>query len=173
MKRKATEKRVLGREDPAEIVIKRAEGSFVYNHRGRKHVDFVMGWCVGNLGWNNRELAQRMRTFRGPDYVFPEHGYAPRAALAELLVSIAPGKLAKCFRATGGSEAVELALQAAMIHTGRRKFLSLEGSYHGNTLGALSIGSSEERETIPNLLAGCHPIEPPLDAKALAKSKRS
>jgi 4-aminobutyrate aminotransferase-like enzyme len=42
--------------------------------------------------------------------------------------------LTTCFRATGGSEAVDLALQAAMIHTGRRAFLSLEGSYHGNSL---------------------------------------
>ena len=169
MKRKATEERVLGRDDPAELRIRRAEGSFLYDDHGRKLVDFVMGWCVGNLGWNHPELARRMRTFRGPDYVFPEHGYSPRAELAELLVSMAPGKPAKCFRATGGSEAVELALQAAMIHTGRRKFLSMEGSYHGNTLGALSIGSSEEREKIPNLLVGCHTIAPPLDANALAK----
>ena len=169
MKRKAIEKRVVGGEGPAELVITRAEGSFVHDDRGRKYIDFVMGWCVGNLGWNHRELAQRMRTFGGPDYVFPEHGYAPRAELAQLLVSIAPCKPAKCFRATGGSEAVDLALQAAMIHTGRRKFLTLEGSYHGNTLGALSIGSSEERETVPNLLAGCHTIEPPLDARALGK----
>jgi 4-aminobutyrate aminotransferase-like enzyme len=38
-------------------------------------------------------------------------------------------------RHTGGSEAVDLALQAAMVHTGRRKFVSIEDSYHGNTIG--------------------------------------
>jgi 4-aminobutyrate aminotransferase-like enzyme len=50
----------------------------------------------------------------------------------------------KSFRATGGSEAVDIALQAAMVHTGRQKFLSLEGSYHGNAIGGLSVADSEE-----------------------------
>jgi acetylornithine/succinyldiaminopimelate/putrescine aminotransferase len=86
-----------------------------------------------------------------------------------MLAALAPGKLAKCFRATGGSEAVELALQAALLHTGRRKFLSVEGSYHGNTLGALSIADSENRQKYPNLLPNCHKIDTPLDAKALRK----
>src|SRR6185503_11337898 len=52
---------------------------------------------------------------------------------------LAPGPLTTCFRATGGFEAVDLALQAAMIHTGRRALPSLEGSYHGNSLAVLSI----------------------------------
>ena len=77
--------------------------------------------------------------------------------------------LTTCFRATGGSEAVDLALQAAMIHTGRRGFLSLEGSYHGNSLAGLSIGASDNREHIKNLLPHCGKIAPPLDAKALRR----
>src|SRR4030095_13577351 len=77
--------------------------------------------------------------------------------------------LTTCFRATGGSEAVDLALQAAMIHTGRRAFLSLEGSYHGNTLGGLSIGATDNRKQIKNLLPHCGRVAPPLDAKALAR----
>ncbi len=72
-----------------------------------------------------------------------------------MLVSLAPAPLTTCFRATGGSEAVDLALQAAMIHTGRRGFLSLEGSFHGNTLAGLSIGASDNRERIRNLLPRC------------------
>lgn len=72
-----------------------------------------------------------------------------------------PGDLTHCFRATGGSEAVDLALQAAMVHTGRRKFISIEGSYHGNTIGALSVGSGD-RNIVPNLLSSCHRIKPPL-----------
>lgn len=56
--------------------------------------------------------------------------------------------------------AVEIALQAAMLHTQRSKFLSLEGSYHGNSIGTLSIGSSDNRKQLPNLLSSCHKIEP-------------
>src|SRR6185312_1885029 len=80
-----------------------------------------------------------------------------------------PLPLTTCFRATGGSEAVDLALQAAMIHTGRRAFLSLEGSDHGNTLGGLSIGATDNREQIKNLLPHCGKVAPPLDAKALRR----
>ena len=54
-----------------------------------------------------------------------------------------------------------------MIHTGRGGFLSLEGSYHGNSLAGLSIGASDNREQLKNLLPHCGKIAPPLDAKAL------
>jgi 4-aminobutyrate aminotransferase-like enzyme len=56
-----------------------------------------------------------------------------------------------------------------MIHTGRRAFLSLEGSYHGNSLAGLSIGASDSRERLKNLLPYCGKIAPPLDAKALRR----
>jgi acetylornithine/succinyldiaminopimelate/putrescine aminotransferase len=135
-------------------------------------VDFVMGWCVGNFGWGNAALVRRADRYRGPDYVYPGYSYAAWGELAKLLVSIAPGRLAKCFRATGGSEAVDLALQAAMVHTGRRAFVSLEDSYHGNTLAAMSVGATEYREKAKNLLAHCHKVKPPLDARALERIER-
>jgi acetylornithine/succinyldiaminopimelate/putrescine aminotransferase len=59
-----------------------------------------------------------------------------------------------------------------MIHTRRGKFLSLEDSYHGNTLGALSVGASDYRKKRPNLLRGCRKIEPPLDERALSRIEK-
>jgi acetylornithine/succinyldiaminopimelate/putrescine aminotransferase len=129
----------------------------------------MMGWCVGNFGWGNAVLVKEAKTFRGPDYIYPGYSYAPWEELAQLLVSIAPSGLTKGFRATGGSEALDLALQAAMIHTGRRGFISLEESYHGNSIGGLSVGDSGKREQIRNLLPHCHKIKPPLNEQALAK----
>jgi 4-aminobutyrate aminotransferase-like enzyme len=154
---------------PAELEIASANGSIVTDSRGRKYVDFVMGWCVGNFGWRPATIAKAIERFKGPDYVYPGYSYAPWMELARLLASLAPRPLTTCFRATGGSEAVDLALQAAMVHTGRRALLSLEGSYHGNSLGGLSIGASENRESIKNLLPHCGKIAPPLDAKALRR----
>ena len=130
----------LARDLPAELQVAATKGSIVTDSRGRKYIDFVMGWCVGNFGWRPAVIAKAIERFKGPDYVYPGYAYAPWTELARLLASLAPRPLTTCFRATGGSEAVDLALQAAMIHTGRRAFLSLEGSYHGNTLGGLSIG---------------------------------
>jgi acetylornithine/succinyldiaminopimelate/putrescine aminotransferase len=159
----------LARDLPAELQVAATHGSTLTDSRGRKYVDFVMGWCVGNFGWRPAAIAKAIERFRGPDYVYPGYSYAPWTELARLLVSLAPRPLTTCFRATGGSEAVDLALQAAMIHTGRRAFLSLEGSYHGNSLAGLSIGASDSRERIKNLLPHCGKIAPPLDTKALRR----
>ena len=163
------ESRALAREWPAELQIAASNGSVVTDTRGRKYIDFVMGWCVGNFGWRHAAIAKALDRFKGPDYVYPGYAYAPWTELARLLVSLAPKPLTRCFRATGGSEAVDLALQAALVHTGRRAFLSLEDSYHGNSLAGLSVGASENRERIKNLLPHCTKIATPLDAKALRR----
>ena len=157
----------LARDLPAELQVASTNGSTLTDSRGRKYIDFVMGWCVGNFGWRPVAIAKAIERFKGPDYVYPGYAYAPWTELARLLASLAPRPLTTCFRATGGSEAVDLALQAAMIHSGRRAFLSLEGSYHGNSLAGLSVGASDNREHIKNLLPHCGKIAPPLDAKAL------
>src|SRR3954470_15474413 len=71
------------------------------------------------FGLGNDEVRTAIRAFDGPTYVHPDHLYRPWAELAEALAGIVPVKRAKCYRATGGSEAVEIALQVAMAATGR------------------------------------------------------
>ncbi len=158
-----------GGDRPKEIVISRTEGSHVYDDHGKKYIDFMVGWCVGNIGWGQTEVRRAIRQFRGPDYVTPSYMYKPWTELAELLAQITPGRLQKTFFATGGTEAVETALQAAMSYTGRHHFISIEGSYHGHSIGAMSVGDSAFRKQYHNLLFHCNKINPPLDAKAAAK----
>lgn len=163
------DRQFVAREEPAEPVqVARSEGSFVFDHHGKRYIDFVMGWCVGNLGWGNEEILAAIRTFDGPAYVHPNYLCRPWSELAEMLAGVVPLKRAKCYRATGGSEAVEIALQVAMAATGRAGFVSLADAYHGNTLGARSVGEGD-RETYPNLLAHCHRVDPPLDDRAAEK----
>jgi acetylornithine/succinyldiaminopimelate/putrescine aminotransferase len=172
MKRNQTRRKLLGLEaDAGTLEIVSAHGSFVRDSKQRQLIDFSSGWNVGNFGWGASEMARALKNFKGPTYVSPSNLYRAWLELAEILASIAPGKLTKCFRATGGTEAVDLALQAAMLHTRRGKFISLEGSYHGNSLAALSIGDSEQRKKLPNLLHHCAKLRPPLDEKALQRVK--
>lgn len=163
----ARRRKPLARDLPAELQVAATNGSILTDSRGRKYIDFLMGWCVANFGGRPEPIMKAIESFKGADYVYPGYSYAPWTELARLLASLAPRPLTTCFRATGGSEAVDLALQAAMIHTGRRAFLSLEDSYHGNSLAALSIGAPDSRERIKNLLPHCGKIAPALDAKAL------
>jgi acetylornithine/succinyldiaminopimelate/putrescine aminotransferase len=170
MSTKTSNSNYFGRDHaPLNLEVVRAEGSFLYDANGKEYIDFLAGWCVGNLGWRNEAIEKAIKNSDSPTYIYPSLLYKPWAELAELLAKITPGKLKKSFRTTGGSESIEAAMQIAMISTGRHKFLSIEGSYHGNTFGALSIGDSENRKTYPNLLPGCYKIDPPLDRKAAAK----
>jgi 4-aminobutyrate aminotransferase-like enzyme len=158
----------LGYRYAPELQIVSADGARLTDAEGNEHIDFLAGWCVANLGWSNPEVLAAIRHFQGPPYVYPHHLYAPWTQLAEQLSELAPGDLSTCWRATGGSEAIEIAMQAAMLATGRGKFVSVEGAYHGDTLGARSIGD-ERREKFPNRLSGCETLAPPLDAGAVGR----
>jgi acetylornithine/succinyldiaminopimelate/putrescine aminotransferase len=151
--------------DAKGIAIVGSKDGYLIGRRGRRFIDFTSGWCVGNFGWNDPGIRAPLRNFKGPTYVYPGYRYEAWDELAALLGDLVPRNLTRCFRATGGSEAVDLALQAAMVHTGRRKFVSLEDSYHGNTIGALSVGSGD-RDALPNLLDNCHRIKPPLTQRS-------
>jgi len=163
------EKFFMSTEEPENIQVARTTDEFVYDHLGKRYIDFNAGWCVGNLGWGRKEIRSKLSPSRIPDYIAPGYHYQGWVDLAELLATIVPGDLQKSVRATGGTEAVEAAMQMAMLYTGRTKFLSVEGSYHGNSLGTLSIGSSENKDQFGNLLPKCLKIRPPLDANAADK----
>jgi adenosylmethionine-8-amino-7-oxononanoate aminotransferase len=166
MKLRQLDRRFLGREsEPEAIDVVRTEGCYVYDERGKRYIDFLSGWCVGNFGWGNSEITKRPLR-RRPDYVNPEYLYRPWVELARLLADITPGRLEKSYRATGGSEAVDIALQIAMVSTGRRKFVSVEGSYHGNTIGTISVAASDRRKPYPNRLSNGLTIATPLGRRA-------
>ncbi|MDD2646952.1 MAG: aspartate aminotransferase family protein [Patescibacteria group bacterium] len=157
----------LGRVSPLNpLEIIKSEDSFLYDKNHKKYIDFLMGWCVGNIGWNKKEILKAVKKFKEPFYVNPYYLYKPWIELAEILAKITPGKLVKTFRCTGGTEAVEIAIQAAMTYTKRKKFISIEGAYHGHSIGAMSVGSSKFRKYYKNLMPQCYKISPPLNAKA-------
>jgi 4-aminobutyrate aminotransferase-like enzyme len=164
------DRKYFGRHgEPKDVVVGNSADSHLIDTRGRKYIDFMMGWCVGNLGWGNTEILAATRKFDGTDYVHPDYLYRPWVLLAGLIARMAPGKLAVSYRTTGGTESVEGALQIAMAYTGRGKFVSIEDAYHGNSIAAMSIGPAQHRKTFKNLLPNCHRIAPPLDRKALGK----
>lgn len=166
MKTIETDQKYIGRDTaPDEIEVAKQKGSYVYTTRGKKYIDFVMGWCVGNFGWDNEDIKKKIQNFKGPDYVTPHQLYKSWIDCARELESLAPRKLKKSFRSTGGTESVEIALQAAMSFTERQKFMSLEDAYHGDSIAARSIGSPEYGDWYKNSFSG-YRIKPPLDEKS-------
>ncbi len=119
---------------PIPIAVARTKGSYLYDANRGRYIDFFMGWCVGNIGWGDAAVKEAIRTYNGPDYFSPTYLNTRWIELAELLVRITPPGLQKVYFTTGGTEAIEYALQAAMSATKRHKFISIEGSYHGHSL---------------------------------------
>jgi adenosylmethionine-8-amino-7-oxononanoate aminotransferase len=153
------DRKFIGRDAPPhDLQIVGADGSLLRDVRGRTIIDFLTGWCVGNLGWNRPEIRARLHRFSGPDYVDPGALYAPWVELARRLAEYTPGHLERCYRAVGGTEAVEIALQIARAFTGRDKVISIADDYHGNSIAVKGID---------------HRIKPPLDEAALPRLERA
>jgi 4-aminobutyrate aminotransferase-like enzyme len=165
------DRRVLVREEIEDVEIVRARGSLLFDEKGRRYIDFLSGGGVGNVGWTHDRVHARMQRFTGPPYVRSSFLYRPWVELAEELAALSPGKLKKTLRAATGTEAIEIALQASMVATGRHKFLSIEGAYHGNSIATVSLGSSERRAPYGSLLPHCYKIEAPLGDRAARRAE--
>jgi adenosylmethionine-8-amino-7-oxononanoate aminotransferase len=128
-------------------VIVRGEGAYVWDQSGKCYLDGLSGLFTTQIGHGRRELAEAASKQASELAYFPLWTYAhPRAIeLAERLSALAPGDLNRVFFTTGGSEAVESSWKLARQYfrlTGeatRTKVISRDISYHGTTMGALSI----------------------------------
>lgn len=145
--------RDLGAEYP---LIDRGEGSYLIAEDGRRFLDASSGAVAANLGHGVAEIAEAMAEQARRVGFAHTLRFETRAAreAAELIRELAPAELTRVFLATGGSEANESALKLARqfhVATGNPgKYLAIGrwDSYHGNTLGALSVGGDVARRTL-------------------------
>lgn len=124
-----------------EIVIGRRAGYRMWDLDGRELLDFHLNGGVFNLGHRNPEivtaLTEALETLDIGNHHFPS---VERAALAEELARLTPGDLTYSVFASGGGEAIDVALKTARHATGRRRIVSLRAGYHGHTGLALAAG---------------------------------
>jgi acetylornithine/N-succinyldiaminopimelate aminotransferase len=136
------------------VALVSGRGSRVTDTAGREYVDLTSGWGVCAIGHCHptlvaaiSEQAARLMQTTNVFYTLPQ------LDLAEALAQLAPGALTRSFFVNSGTEAVEGALKLAHRATGRRKFVSVLNSFHGRTLGALSvIGQAKHRDPYRALL---------------------
>jgi 4-aminobutyrate aminotransferase len=140
-------------------VIEKGEGSWVWDVDGNKFLDFNAGIAVCATGHCHPEVVKAIKTqadsllhISGTDY------YQPRQVeLAEKLAEIVPGpKNKRSFFSNSGAEAIEAAMKLSRYHTQRKYFISFFDSFHGRTLGALSLTGSKQvqRRRFGPLLSG-------------------
>lgn len=121
--------------------ISRAEGSFIWDHKGKKLIDFTSGWNVANLGWNNPELSKALIAQSKKNAYAPMWTADPiQNEYAAAFTKALPKELSVIARATGGTEANEEAIKTARAFTGRKKILGFKNTYHGQSFGTMAIG---------------------------------
>ena len=138
-------------EELLPMVIDRAKGVWLYDVHGKAYLDIVSSWWANLLGHANEKINERIKAQldRLEHVIFANFSHRPAIELAERLALLVPDGLTKFHFNDNGSSAVEAALKMAFQYcqqTGRTKktrFMCLSEGYHGETIGALSVGSMD------------------------------
>lgn len=131
------------------IPIRKGRGVWLEDFEGNRYIDAVSSWWVNLFGHANPRInaaiAEQMEMLE--HVILAGFSHEPVVELSERLVALTPEKLCRCFFADSGSSAVEVALKMSFHYwrnrgrTEKQKFITLENSYHGETLGALAVGN--------------------------------
>lgn len=132
--------------EPIEVV--QAHGTTITGSDGKTYLDCFSGISVVNAGHGHPKViaaakAQMDKLVHCSTYIY----YSPTAGLlAKRLAEITPGKLQKTFFANSGAEAVEGAMRLAKQFTGKKELIALTQSFHGRTVGTLSVTGNYGRK---------------------------
>lgn len=141
----------------------RAEGPYLWDTDGQRYLDFLAGGGVYFLGRNHPTIQQSLidvLSMNVPNLTVV-NASALGGLVAERLINLAGGHFGKVVFANSGSEASEVALRFARQVTKRRRYLYLEGAFHGRSYGAVSVcGFPQMRENMEPAMPICTPVRP-------------
>jgi len=152
------------------IPIRSGSGVWLEDFDGNRYLDAISSWWVNLFGHANprinKAIANQLELLE--HVLLAGFSHEPVVRLAEKLVDITPAGLTRCFFADNGSSAVEISLKMSFHYwrnlgrSGKTKFITLSNSYHGETLGALSVGNVElYKKTYEPLLLETLTVESP------------
>lgn len=143
-----TQMKSLEKDENKPIIIKKGKGIYLEDIDGKKYIDAVSSWWVNTLGHSNKRINKTInKQLKKIEHViFGGFSHEPVIEFSKKLVSLMNNKLTKVFFSDNGSTAVEVALKMAYQYhvlkgnPQKTKFVALKNSYHGDTLGAVSVG---------------------------------
>ncbi len=131
------------------IPIKKGKGSYIEDFEENKYLDCISSWWVNIFGHSNDYINEKINEqLQDLEHViFAGFTHKPAINLAKRLVALTPEPLQKIFFADNGSSAIEIALKMAFQYfknkgESRPLFVSLQNSYHGETMGALAVSDT-------------------------------
>ncbi len=143
------------------IPVRRGDGVWLEDFEGRRYLDAISSWWVNLFGHANPRInnAVKAQLDELEHVILAGFTHEPVVRLSERLIGLTPPGLNHCFYADNGSAAIEVALKMSFHYwqnvgqKSKTRFINLAGSYHGETLGALSVGDvSLFKETYHPLL---------------------
>ncbi|HFS85016.1 MAG TPA: adenosylmethionine--8-amino-7-oxononanoate transaminase [Epsilonproteobacteria bacterium] len=161
------------------IPIRSGKGVYLYDFEGNKYIDAISSWWVNLFGHANETINSRVKQQLDTleHVLLAGFTHEPAIELAHKLAALSPESLSKVFYVDNGSSAVEAALKMSYhyhLNRGKKKslFLSLSNSYHGETIGALSVGDvALYKETYQPLLIANEQVPVPVDQTIEAAQK--
>ena len=148
---------------PLAIEISHAKGSYIYDTDGKAHLDFVAGVSANSLGHNNSKVTTAIKNqldAYAHVMVYGEFIQKPQVALCKILAENSPENLNSVYITNSGTEATEGALKLAKRITSRSEIIAAKNSYHGNTMGAMSVsGVERQNQAFRPLVPGTKFIE--------------
>lgn len=129
------------------IPIESGEGIWLYDFNGKRYLDAVSSWWVNLFGHKNPKINQAIQDQLNKleHVMLAGFTHEPVVKLSERLIYLAPDNLGHCFYSCDGASAIETALKMSFHYwhnnsqSEKNSFVSLQNSYHGETLGALSV----------------------------------
>jgi acetylornithine/succinyldiaminopimelate/putrescine aminotransferase len=135
---------------PLAIEISHASGSYVYDSKQKKYLDFIAGVSANTLGHNHPKVSEAIKkqldTYTHV-MVYGEFIQQPQVNLAKLLAKNLPQSLQTVYLTNSGTEATEGAIKLAKRFTGRCEIIAATNAYHGNTQGAMSVCGAEKQNS--------------------------
>ena len=138
------------------INIESGKGAKIWDKDGREYIDCMGGYGVALVGHCNKRVVNAIKTQSEKIITCHMSTYnETRLKFLGKIVDIAPENLTKVFFSNSGAESIETALKFTRKYTGKKGIISMNGGYHGKTLGALSVTYSEKyRKAFKPLLDG-------------------
>ncbi len=159
MENKIMEKSLVHTYNRFPVVFERGEGVYLYDENGKKYLDFAAGIAVSSLGYGNKELMDAMKNqIDKLCHISNLYYTKPIGNAADRLVK-ASG-MDRVFFTNSGTEAIEGALKAARKYAyskenGKCEFIAMDHSFHGRSMGALSVtGTEKYRKPFEPLIGG-------------------
>lgn len=134
--------------DEKPICIVKGEGIYIEDIDGNRYMDSVSSWWVNSLGHAQPRLAKALyeQACAIEQVIFAGFTHKPAISLAKKLITLVNNRLKHVFYSDNGSTAIEVALKMAYQYwqlkgkASKKKFIAFENAYHGDTLGAVSVG---------------------------------